>query len=194
VTSRHVLTNCTLLLSASYPKRSDHGLHNLKCRYCGVLFWHGERVGGIRGSRNIVYNNCCKSGKVCVPTYRTRPESLASLARFANNASSRNFMKNIRQYNCLFTFTSMGADIDRSVNDDRGPPLFKIHGQVHHGIGSLLPPDDSPPKFLQLYIYDTTNEVQNRLKCLGPDDNPHGSLRPSVVNELLMRIIHLLKN
>jgi hypothetical protein len=116
VTSRHVLTNCTLLLSASYPKRSDHGLHNLKCRYCGVLFWHGERVGGIRGSRNIVYNNCCKSGKVCVPTYRTRPESLASLARFANNASSRNFMKNIRQYNCLFTFTSMGLIlIDQSM-------------------------------------------------------------------------------
>jgi hypothetical protein len=34
-------------------------------------------------------------------------------------------MKNIRQYNYLFAFTSMEAHIDRSVNDGRGPPLFK---------------------------------------------------------------------
>jgi hypothetical protein len=42
----------------------------------------------------------------------------------------------------------MGAQIDRSVNDGRGPPVFKICGQVHHQIGSLLPPNDSPPKFI----------------------------------------------
>jgi hypothetical protein len=71
-------------------------------------------------------------------------------------------MKNIRQYNCLFAFTSMGAHIDRSVNDGRAPPLFKIHDQVYHRVGSLLPSDDGSPKFIQLYIYDTTNEVRNR--------------------------------
>jgi hypothetical protein len=158
-----VLNKCTFIVSASYPKRSDHGLPNLCCRYRAAVFWHAERVGGIRGSCNIRYNNYCRNGKVSIPPYRPRPEPLGSLARFADDAASMNFMKNIRQYNCLFAFTSMEADIDRSVNDGGGPPLFKIHGQVYHRIGSLLPPDDGPPKFLQPYIYDTANEVHNRL-------------------------------
>jgi hypothetical protein len=97
----------------------------------------------------------------------------------------KKLIQNIRQYNCLFTFTSMGAHIDNSVNNGRGPPVFKISGQVHHRIGSLLPPDDGPPKFIQLYIYDTTNEVINRLKCLNADDAPNRSLDPSVVDGLM---------
>ena len=78
----------------------------------------------------------------------------------------------------------MGANIDRSVNDGRGPPVFKISGQVHHRIGSLLPPDGSPPKFLQLYIYDTANEVSNRLKALHSDDGSASSLDPSIIQNL----------
>jgi hypothetical protein len=132
-----------------------------------------------------VYNNCCKARKVLVPPYKPRPEPLASLARFDGNTSSKRFMKNIRQYNCMFAFTSMGAHIDDSVNDGHGPPVFKIYGQVHHHIGSLLPPDDSPPKFIQLYIYDTSNEVKNRLQCLGSSDTPNGSLQPSIADALM---------
>ncbi|KAF7835310.1 uncharacterized protein G2W53_010169 [Senna tora] len=33
-----------------------------------------------------------------------------------------------------------------------------------HLLGSLLPIDDEPPKFSQLYIYDTDNEVSNRIQ------------------------------
>lgn len=94
-------------------------------------------------------------------------------------------MRSIRQYNCLFAFTSMGARIDNSINDGRGPPLFKICGQVHHRVGSLLPLDDSAPQFLQLYVYDTANEVSNRLKCLDADHRPVESLDPSIVHDLI---------
>jgi hypothetical protein len=169
--------------AASYPKRSNHGLPSLQCCYCGALFWHSGRVGGLRGGRSIIYNGCCKGGKVCVPPYRPRPEPLASLAGSADGRSANFFIKSIRQYNCLFAFTSMGAH--RSVSDGRGPSLFKIHGQVYHRVGSLLPADDGPPNFLQLYIYDTTNEIRNRLRCLGPDDGPHGTLEPSIVAALM---------
>jgi hypothetical protein len=79
----------------------------------------------------------------------------------------------------------MGAHIDRLVNDGCGPPLFKIHGQVYHRVSSLLPSDDGPPKFLQLYIYDTGSKIRNCLKCLGPDDGPHGTLDPSIVVALM---------
>jgi hypothetical protein len=119
------------------PDQIEPRYPNLQCRYCKALFWHGERVGGLRGNRNIIYNNCCKGGKVFIPPYKPRPKSLASLSTFDGNALSKRFMKNIRQYNYLFAFTSMGAHIDSSVNDGRSPPIFKICGQVHHHICSL---------------------------------------------------------
>ncbi|OIT26852.1 hypothetical protein A4A49_58757, partial [Nicotiana attenuata] len=57
----------------------------------------------------------------------------------------------------------MGGKVDASVNQTKGPRTFKLSGQNYHQIGSLLPPEGSTPKFAQLYIYDTENEVQNRI-------------------------------
>jgi hypothetical protein len=94
-------------------------------------------------------------------------------------------MHNIRQYNCLFVFTSMGANIDNSVNDGRGPPVFKINGHVHHRIGSLLPTDGTSPKYIQLYIYDTANEVKNRMKCLNNGETVAENLDSSIVQGLM---------
>jgi hypothetical protein len=54
----------------------------------------------------------------------------------------------------------------------------------------LLPPDDGPPKFIQLYIYDSSNEVMNRLKCLNPNETSIGCLQPSIVNSLMKMLDH----
>jgi hypothetical protein len=78
----------------------------------------------------------------------------------------------------------MGANIDHSVNDDRGPHVFKINGQVHHRIGSLIPSDGSPPKFIQLYVYDTTHEIQNRMQSLESADGSCNSLDPNTIEAL----------
>ncbi|KAL5130781.1 hypothetical protein HKD37_12G033780 [Glycine soja] len=67
------------------------------------------------------------------------------------------------EYNLMFAFTSPGIKFDKSYNTGKGPPTFRIHGQTHHLIGSLLPMPNNPPKFAQLYIYDTDNEIINRL-------------------------------
>jgi len=82
----------------------------------------------------------------------------------------------------------MGANIDRSMNDGRGPPVFKISGQVHHRIGPLLPSDGDVPKFLQLYIYDTANEVRNRLRALHPDERPSEPLDPAIIESLTQMV------
>ena len=79
----------------------------------------------------------------------------------------------------------MGSHIDRSINDGRGPPVFKINGQVHHRIGSLLPHEGTPPKFIQLYIYDTINEIRNRLHALDPDEIPRDPLDETIIEELI---------
>ncbi|PWZ45600.1 hypothetical protein Zm00014a_017675 [Zea mays] len=171
-------------LKASYHARSYYGPPCYQCTHCSALFWYNERIGSSSGNRSIVYNNCCKSGKVRLPPYSPRPEPLLSLARFDGDSISKSFMQNIRQYNCLFAFTFVGAHIDRSMNDGHGPPIFKICGQIHHRIGSLLPVNDQPPKFLQLYVYDTAHEVNNRINSLSTADGPTSSIRQDIVQEL----------
>ncbi|MCI16026.1 ATP-dependent DNA helicase PIF1 [Trifolium medium] len=44
-----------------------------------------------------------------------------------------------------------------------GPPHFVIYGQNYHQLGSLVPSPGQRPKFAQLYIYDTQNEIPSRL-------------------------------
>jgi hypothetical protein len=63
----------------------------------------------------------------------------------------------------MFSFTSLGGQIDCSKEDSPGPPHFVISGQNYHRMGSLVPKVGQPPRFAQLYIYDTQNEVPNRL-------------------------------
>lgn len=72
----------------------------------------------------------------------------------------------------MLAFTSMGAEIDYSVQNTYGLYCFKVHGENYHLIGSLLPCEGETPKFSQLYIYDTANEiVKNRLSVISGDDN-----------------------
>ncbi|XP_038681981.1 uncharacterized protein LOC119982582 isoform X2 [Tripterygium wilfordii] len=42
-------------------------------------------------------------------------------------------------FNCMFAFTSFGGKIDRDINDGQAPYTFRINGQNHHLIGSLVP-------------------------------------------------------
>jgi hypothetical protein len=53
----------------------------------------------------------------------------------------------------FFAFTSMSANIDKSINRGQGPYIFCINGQVHPRIGCLLPTHNNRPKFVELYIY-----------------------------------------
>ncbi|GKC43472.1 DNA helicase, partial [Tanacetum coccineum] len=80
----------------------------------------------------------------------------------------------------MFAMTSFGAKIDESINDGRGPYVFKVSGQIYHWIGS---PAGEPPRFLQLYIYDTYNELQNRMHHFGGIDN--SQLEPGIVEGLI---------
>ena len=66
----------------------------------------------------------------------------------------------------MFAFTYAGIKLDKSINESRGPPTIRIQGQLCHRIGSLLPMPGKQPKFSQLYILDTQNEVENRINTM----------------------------
>jgi hypothetical protein len=134
--------------------------------------------------RRIVYNLCCKGGKIQLPKLRSPPEPLATLLNFNGDARSKRFLRQIQSYNSMFAFTSLGATIDRLINTGNAPYVFKINGVVHHRIGSLLPSSGSPPKFAQLYIYDPQNETQNRLNIFGNDSDDADKPDPEIVSAL----------
>ncbi|KAG5254925.1 ATP-dependent DNA helicase [Salix suchowensis] len=78
----------------------------------------------------------------------------------------------------------MGAQIDNTINSQPGPYIFKINGQCHHLMGSLLPIDAESPRFAQLYIFDTDNEITNRLHPFN-NDSCQSSLDENVVKKLI---------
>nr|GEU96464.1 F-box domain-containing protein [Tanacetum cinerariifolium] len=75
-------------------------------------------------------------GRVVLRTYQMYPEYMKLLLQ------DRHFLENIRAYNRMFSMKSLDAQdaqVDDSVNNGRGPYVFKISRQLYHWIGSLCP-------------------------------------------------------
>lgn len=119
-----------------------------------------------------------------MPPYRPPPEPLHSLLIGVDKSLSAHFFDNIRYYNSMFAFTSMGVNVIDSVNDGRGPYVFKVSGQLCHRIGSLLPRDGQRPEYAQLYIFDTRNEVQNRIRVAAYADGTFHP-NPQIITSLI---------
>nr|GEV65137.1 DNA helicase [Tanacetum cinerariifolium] len=150
---------------------------NQRFHHCGASFWYGERLKGHSHNQRSEYYLCCGRGGIYMQPPREPPEYIKSL--FGN----KHFMKNIWAYNQMFAMTSFGAKINESINASRGPYVFKVSGQIYHLIGSLCPPPGEAPRFLQLYIYDTGNEVENRMQHFSGIHN--SDLDPQMVEGLI---------
>ncbi|CAN1787038.1 hypothetical protein LINPERHAP1_LOCUS17467 [Linum perenne] len=78
----------------------------------------------------------------------------------------------------------MGGKINHNLNRTGGAPyIFSIGGQIFHRLGSLLPPEGRPPKYAQLFVFDTENEIKHRMNSC-----------PSNINGLSEQIIKELKD
>ena len=62
--------------------------------------------------------------------------------------------------------------------------IFRVNGQIHHQIGSLLPLPNTSPKFVELYIFDTKNEIENRINALAKEDPSERDINPQIVRDL----------
>lgn len=91
---------------------------------------------------NIVplFTICCQQGRVKLPEEPQPPPLLKKL-----ETESPHYQQNIRTYNSILAFTSMRAQIDQSVMHKNGPFTFRIHGQNHHRISSLLSDEGKIP-------------------------------------------------
>lgn len=72
----------SLFAAALHPDRSYYGGPSHECPYCGAVFWYQERVkkSSTLSKRKIVYNVCCKGGKIELPELRIPPPFLAKFS------------------------------------------------------------------------------------------------------------------
>ncbi|KAL7602055.1 hypothetical protein Lser_V15G21000 [Lactuca serriola] len=177
----HQLINENLMVGIS-NEYLDHGDQNVVCQTCHAKLWRNESIRG-KEKGNTDYSLCCGYGKVQLPELKRAPLSYETMFRNMDS-KSKHFMKNIRRYNSMFSFTSMGGKIDTSINRGNAPYIFRLGGQNYHSIGSLLPSKESNPKFSQLYIYDTENEISNRQKCFGGEKDQSTSIDTDIIEDI----------
>ena len=92
-------------------------------------------------------------GKIRLPALGEPPEPLCGLLT-SNECTAVKFWEDMWKYNQAFAFTSLGVQEDHSVNQDRGPPVFRISGELHYWSGALVPAEDQLPCYAQLYMYE----------------------------------------
>ena len=139
----------------------DHGDQTVVCQMCNAKLWRSEAPRSVNVGGRTSYMLCCGYGKVQLPDFKESNLDYQNL--FKNiELKSKYFLKHIRRFNSMFCFTSMGGKVDSNINSGKAPFIYRISGENYHTMGGLLPYDGSKPKFSQLYIYDTENEVSNR--------------------------------
>ncbi|XP_066923007.1 uncharacterized protein, partial [Clytia hemisphaerica] len=130
------------------PSRHYIGDFNVQCPHCNATKFPDELF------------NCCVQGAVRLPPALPFPDDLRELFT-SNSAEAKNFRKLIRVYNNLFSFVSMSANIVDPPG--RGPPCFRICGQICHRYGALFPDDNAQASFSQIYLIEAAQALNNRM-------------------------------
>uniref|UniRef100_A0A0R0L8V3 Helitron helicase-like domain-containing protein n=1 Tax=Glycine max TaxID=3847 RepID=A0A0R0L8V3_SOYBN len=177
--------NQNYMSSANEPAINREGYFDLgdqlmQCSHCNANMWYDERISKHERTTNSRFSLCCGGGKVELPLLQNPPKYLYQLLYDHDTSDSKNYQQNIRTYNMMLAFTSAGIKFNKSINHSRGPPTIRIQGQPCHIIGSMLPMPRKEPKFAQLYIFDTENEVQNRINAI----SPHNQIQGHIVSQL----------
>ncbi|XP_035832728.1 uncharacterized protein LOC110875322 [Helianthus annuus] len=107
----------------------DHGDQCITCEVCNAKLWDAEKGRGRKEKGRICYFLCCGYGKVELPDYKDVVPSYKKLFTYKDK-ESKHFLHNIRRYNSMFAFTSMGGKVDPTVNRDSENQLVKAYRMV----------------------------------------------------------------
>ena len=134
----------------------------VQCIHCSALKWPVETPAF-----------CCCKGELVLPSLEPTPDKLKDLIR------EHDFRTLIRLYNSIMSFTSVGGTVPDTFAG-QGNHVFEMEGALFHRIGSLLP-ENREPAFSQLYVWDTEQEINNRISRL---DEYNYHLDPNIVLQL----------
>jgi hypothetical protein len=140
----------------------DLGAMDAECTFCHALLWLDERLSN-SSKTTPRFGLCCYQGKVKPPYLNPTPPELYHLLT-RRDAVGNQFRDHIRKYNQALAFTSVGRHVDDTLNRAGGGPYsFRLHGELIHRAGALLPPPGEPPAWAQLYILDSAEALDHRI-------------------------------
>ncbi|KAF8080430.1 hypothetical protein N665_0945s0006 [Sinapis alba] len=93
--------------------------------------WYGKRINKRKNSRNPSFTLCYWQGQVQLPILKDPPAALKRLME-GDDAQSKHFRRNMRPYNMVFSFTSLGGKVERCVKKNNGPNMFQLQGENYH--------------------------------------------------------------
>jgi hypothetical protein len=134
-------------------------------------------------NNNPQFSLCYENGKVLLPNLLATLQELEVLLT-SKESSAVKFRDQIRIYNLVLAFISLGAKVDESVTGGLGPYSFRIQGELYHKIRSLCLVEGQRPQFAQLYIHDTKRKHQNRHVVMP-------SLDPTTLDRLLTMMYNI---
>lgn len=134
-----------------YAEYKNHGHPRCICRECGAMMRYDERTRKHYNPTNPEFSLCCSKGRVLIPAYPRLSQKLHDLFH-KHDKKSKFFLKNIRSFNNMFSFTSMGGKTNRDNHDGKAPPMFVMQDENYHQIGSLLPIPGNQPKFADVHL------------------------------------------
>ena len=124
-----------------------------------------------------------QKGKVKIVTPEV-PQELRRLFTSQDDDDAKYFRKHIRYFNSHFSFTSLGVTLDKRVSSAAGTGVYTFcaHGALYYKMDNLVPGGQGP-RHLQLYIYDTDETMEHRVKR-----------SPDLDINLIRKILEILKH
>nr|GEZ87742.1 rRNA-processing protein FCF2-like [Tanacetum cinerariifolium] len=110
------------------------------CESYGALLWHAETLRRATDALDKSYTICCSRGKVKLGTELLEPPKLLKDLIIKEHNKSTLFIENIRRYNSMFSFTSMGEKVDNTVNYGHDPFCYRFHDENYHRVGTVVKP------------------------------------------------------
>ena len=91
---------------------------------------------------------------MALPPLHPPPPELFTLLT-PKEGAAKSFCVHICNYNSALAMTSVGRKLDNSLNRAGGGAYsFRLHSELMHRVGSLLPEQGEASVYLQLYICD----------------------------------------
>ena len=117
--------------------RHSLGPMDVECPHCHALHFNCEKLSRSTVA-HVKFGMCCLQGQIQLPPISESPPVLHNLLT-SSTPHDRKFRDGICQYNSAFAFTSVAVDVDQSVLNGRGPYSFRMHGEMYHKMGALVP-------------------------------------------------------
>jgi hypothetical protein len=108
---------------ASTPTQWDCGEMDIICGFYNAKMWIKERLAKL--NNNLQFFLCCKSGKILLSSIPTTPQEVEVFLTNKERSVVK-FQDQIRMYNLMLAFISLGAKVDESVTRGTGPYSFRI--------------------------------------------------------------------